>query len=310
MNRLLRRLAGSLVNFGVFKFVEQSFAFALYPLYVFGIFLFNADSINLLYKRYPSLLIIFLLKSHSRIILWFMVNSSLHSIALQALPKAASNTSQSSLDCKLYHSPIPQATRRAIFTRFWVLNQRVGGSCFLKGDHTAYFRYYEAQCSSLIRGKVSLRNQNQEYLLKIIEYLQNSDLEYRSIVDSLLRDYPQLDHSLVRPSIFTAARLWSMLHIGEEEQAVTPGQKPIEWEDGTLKKCIQQCFEIDSDVLDSVKLPKSFNAMALAEIGNIQIVWTNNLADHLLMRNDDTKVTIFHHADFLRRHGEGKLYAP
>lgn len=176
----------------------------------------------------------------------------------------------------------------------------------MEGDHTAYFRYYEAQCSSLTRGKVSLRNQNQDYLLKIIGYLQNSDAEYEAIVDSLLGDYPQLDHSLIRPSISTAARLWSMLHIGQEEQAVTPGQKSIEWEDGTLKECIQQCFELDSDVSDPVKLPKNFNAMALAEIGNIQIVWTNNLADHLLMRNDDTKVTIFHHADFLRRHREGK----
>lgn len=239
-----------------------------------------------------------------------MVHSLLHSIALQALPKAASNTIQSNLDCKLHDSPIPEATRRAIFTRFWILNKTEAGSCFVKGDQTAYFRYYEAQCSSLTRGRVSLRNQNQDYLLKIIGYLQNSDAEYQLIVDSLLQDYPQLDHSLVRPSIFTAARLWSMLHIGQEEQAVTPGQKPIEWEDGTLKKCIQQCFEFDSNVSDSVKLPKSFNAMALAEIGNIQIVWTNNLADHLLMRNDDTKVTIFHHADFLRRHKEGKLYAP
>lgn len=235
-----------------------------------------------------------------------MVNSSLH-IALQALPAAASNTSQNNLDCKLYHAPIPQATRRAIFTRFWILNHREAGHCFSEGDHTAYFRYYEAQCGSLTRGKVSLRNQDQDYLLKIIGYLQKSDAKYQSIVDSLLRDYPQLDQSLIRPSISTAARLWSMLHIGQEEQAATPGQKPIEWEDGTLKECIQQCFEPDSDVSDPVKLPKTFNAMALAEIGNIQIVWTNNLADHLLMRNDDTKVTIFHHADFLRRHREAKL---
>lgn len=142
----------------------------------------------------------------------------------------------------------------------------------MEGDYTAYFRDYEAHCSSLTRGKVSLRNQNQDYLLKIIEYLQNSDAEYQSIVDSLLRDHPQLDHGLIRPSIFTAARPWSMLHIGQEEQAVTSGQKPIEWEDGTLKECIQQCFEHDSAGLDRVKLPKTFNAMALAEIGNIQIV--------------------------------------
>lgn len=236
-----------------------------------------------------------------------MVNNLLHSVALQALPEVAPNTSQSNLDCKLYHSPIPPATRHAILTRFWSLTHREAGPRLSEGDHTAYFRYYEAQCGSLTRGKVSLRNQNQEYLLRIIGYLQNSDTEYQSIVDYLLVDYPHLDHSLIRASICTAARLWSMLHIGQEEQAVTPGQKPIEWKDGTLKKCVQQCFELDSNVSDPVKLPKTFNVMALVEIGNIQIVWTNNLADHLLMRNDDTKVTIFHHAEFLRRHKQGNL---
>lgn len=237
-----------------------------------------------------------------------MVSNQLHRIALQALPEVASNTtSQSNLDCKLCHSPLSQATRRAIFTRLWILDRTEARTLYSEVDHTAYFRYYEAQCSNLTRGRVFLRGQNQDYLLTIIEYLQNSDTEYQSVVDHLLRDNPQLDQSLIRPSIFTAARLWSMLHIGQEEQAVTPGQKPVEWEDGTLKNCIQECFEFDSDVSDPVKLPRSFNAMALDEIGNIQIVWTNNLADHLLMRSDDTKVTIFHHAYFLRRHKEGKL---
>jgi hypothetical protein len=34
-------------------------------------------------------------------------------------------------------------------------------------------------------------------------------------------------------------------------------------------------------------------------------VWTSNLADHLLMRDDDTKVILFHHACFLRKHRDG-----
>lgn len=236
-----------------------------------------------------------------------MANNFLHSIELHALPDAAPNTSRSNLDGKLCLLPLSQATRRAIFIRFWILNRTEAESRFSEGDHTAYFRYYEAQCSGLTRGRVFLRRQSHEYLLKIIRYLQNSDTDYQSIVDSLLSDYPQLDHSLVRPSINTAARLWSLLHIGEEKLAVTPGQKSIKWEDGTLKQCIERCFEFDSEASDPVKLPKTFNAMALDKIANIQVLWTDNLADHLLMRNDDTKVAIFHHASFLRRHKEGKL---
>ena len=36
-----------------------------------------------------------------------------------------------------------------------------------------------------------------------------------------------------------------------------------------------------------------------------KVEWTNNLADHLLMRDDDTKVPVFHQASFLRCHRDG-----
>ncbi len=235
-----------------------------------------------------------------------MADSSPSSIALQALPGAATTTICSNLDWKLYRMPLPPATRRAIFNQMWNLKPE---SHFPEGEHSAYFRYYEAQCNGLTRpmGRALLREQNQEYLLNIIGHLQNSDTEYQSLVDLLLREYPQLDRSLVCPSVFIAARLWSMLNIGVEEQALTPGQNPVDWKEGKLKQCVQQCFECDSEVPNVVKLSKNFNAMSLEQIGNIQIVWTSNLADHLSMRDDDTKVIIFHHASFLRQHKDGNL---
>jgi hypothetical protein len=34
-------------------------------------------------------------------------------------------------------------------------------------------------------------------------------------------------------------------------------------------------------------------------MAGLEIVWTDNLADHLRLTDDDTKVHIFHHASFL-----------
>ncbi|KAL8877912.1 MAG: hypothetical protein Q9198_004171 [Flavoplaca austrocitrina] len=51
--------------------------------------------------------------------------------------------------------------------------------------------------------------------------------------------------------------------------------------------------------LDTVKLPQTFTAANLEKIAGIRIVWTNNLADHLLLRDDDTKVMLFHHVSAL-----------
>ena len=50
---------------------------------------------------------------------------------------------------------------------------------------------------------------------------------------------------------------------------------------------------------DTVKLPQTFTAANLEKIADIRIVWTNNLADHLLLRDDDTKVMLFPHVSAL-----------
>lgn len=207
--------------------------------------------------------------------------------------------------CKLSQTPLPLATRCAIFNKIWFLNRTVAEYCLSEDENSAYFRYYEAQCSGLTRGRGLLRDQSQEFLLKIIGYLQDSTKEYHSIVDSLRLEHPSFDDKLIYPSIFVAARVWSMIHIGEDEQAITPGQTPIVWRDGILKQRVEDCFGRDSPTTEVVKLPKIFNALNLDKMGGIQIVWTSNLAEHLLMMDDDTKVIVFHHASFLRRHRDG-----
>jgi hypothetical protein len=50
---------------------------------------------------------------------------------------------------------------------------------------------------------------------------------------------------------------------------------------------------------EHVKLEKLFNAYNLSRIARIEVVWTSNLADHLRMQDDDTRVAIFQHAFFL-----------
>jgi len=45
---------------------------------------------------------------------------------------------------------------------------------------------------------------------------------------------------------------------------------------------------------------KIFTARNIDRIGGIRIRWTNNLADHLRLSDDDGAVFIFHHASFLK----------
>ena len=50
---------------------------------------------------------------------------------------------------------------------------------------------------------------------------------------------------------------------------------------------------------EHVRLPKSFDAWSIEMVGGIEIAFTDNLADHLLLVEEDSKVLIFHHVSFL-----------
>jgi hypothetical protein len=100
-------------------------------------------------------------------------------------------------------------------------------------------------------------------------------------------------------SIDLAARLLLMLKIGVFKHQALP-RRCLAWTDGSLPEFVQGHFD-EAPILnyDHVRLPKAFNAWSIATIGGIDIGFTDNLADHLLLVEDDTRVLIFHHASFL-----------
>ena len=53
---------------------------------------------------------------------------------------------------------------------------------------------------------------------------------------------------------------------------------------------------------DLVRLPHSFTAESIERIAGIEIRWTSNLANHLLLHDDDTKLFLFHDVSILRLH--------
>jgi hypothetical protein len=98
-----------------------------------------------------------------------------------------------------------------------------------------------------------------------------------------------------------AARVLTMIDVGELRQGVRLGQTPRTWTHGTLKEFVSSCFP-KTVQLERVKLEKIFNARNLEHIAGIQVIWTSNMADHLQLEDDDTRVKLFSHASFLDLH--------
>ncbi|KAK8086115.1 hypothetical protein PG994_001089 [Apiospora phragmitis] len=104
-------------------------------------------------------------------------------------------------------------------------------------------------------------------------------------------------------SINLTLRLVSLMKFGAAMGEFIPHRCPhrcLVWEQGSLKEHLAGYFG-KPPVLncDRVRLPKSFHAWGIERIGGINICFTDNLADHLLLVDDDSRLMIFHHASFL-----------
>jgi hypothetical protein len=98
-------------------------------------------------------------------------------------------------------------------------------------------------------------------------------------------------------------RLWLMVHMGKVPRGVT-GQSTVAWKQGYLQAAINDHFQYQLILTDSVKFEKIFNLRNVERIADVKIQWTPNLIDHLKFNEDGKKpvLNVFHHATFLNYH--------
>ena len=106
-------------------------------------------------------------------------------------------------------------------------------------------------------------------------------------------------------SINLAARLLTMMKFGAVKHQAIP-RHHINWDGGSLGDFVKDYLNVPPVLgCESIRLPKSFNAWSVELVGGIQVGFTDNLVDHLLLVEDDSKVLIFHHVCFLEYQTHG-----
>lgn len=119
---------------------------------------------------------------------------------------------------------------------------------------------------------------------------------------------------LISQAIDLAIRIWLMVDVGEVAGSLVPGQTPLVWANGTLKGFIENQFgsPIPAPKTIRVKLDKVFTARNLECIAGLQIIWTDNLSDHLRLTADtvadDRCIAIFHHISVLKHHKDNQVF--
>ncbi|KAI9772501.1 MAG: hypothetical protein M1840_000706 [Geoglossum simile] len=208
-----------------------------------------------------------------------------------------------SLDDLMHRTPTSSTTTLELLTQLWscdvpskLNNQEL--------DPEAYFAYHRKQCSHALHdGGRHIYTRTHRDILEIAEDLEGG-LSRETIRERLslkLADpKPANENELLDSSVDLTARLVSMMDIGVLQYGFS-GRRELVWNKGTLRDFVNGYFNVAITLGQDVKLENMFNARNLGRIAGIEIVWTDNLADHLRMIDDeDKKVAIFHHALFLK----------
>ena len=174
----------------------------------------------------------------------------------------------------------------------------------------AFFSRYGTLCSLAANTNRAIVSITHWQLASVIKLLQDSgEARDRSALNEMVSNNPYFilddvmrQHICAPTLIDLALDVWSMLSVAKFPGDISYDE-PIHWEDHmTVTDLFRQCFPLVPESQDVVKLPQTFTAAHLEKIGGIQVIWTSNLADHLLLKEDDTKLMLFHQVSILRLH--------
>lgn len=177
--------------------------------------------------------------------------------------------------------------------------------------YESFFTRYALLCRLAANKDREVERVTHWHLVEIIMLLKNHESTREEVaVKAMQNSVVAYTESLAETLVDLAAGLWLMLSISKYPGDISYDE-PILWADDEklmdehydLKKGpINSSFSQRYNSTDLVKLPQAFAAAHLEKICGIKVIWTSNLADHILLKDDDTKLMLFHQVSILQLH--------
>ncbi|KAK8092179.1 uncharacterized protein PG998_015011 [Apiospora kogelbergensis] len=179
------------------------------------------------------------------------------------------------------------------------------GEASSKIDHTAYAYYYSKQWQVMMVGHDSGGHYpvptGIDDILDLACQIRDGKTRAEIIAQlCALRGGMAFTHQGAENFVNLTLRLLSMVNFGTARRQIMPRGCLVWDRDGSFAEHLADHFG-KPPVLscEQVRLPKSFHAWSIEKIGGIDICFTDNLADHILLVEDDSKLLLFHHVSFL-----------
>ncbi|KAF6236671.1 hypothetical protein HO173_004962 [Letharia columbiana] len=231
------------------------------------------------------------------------------------IEKEAYDEAKSALQCYLLSQPLQSLSSRYYFLSnvFDLQPFELHLSTIQATDNAyeSFFTRYAYLCKLAANKDREIERVTHWHLVEIIALLKDHGSTREEIAAMITQD-PVIAHSgsLARTLVDLAAGLWLMLLISKYPGDISYDE-PIIWRDNEKlgeerhelnEGFINKNFSCRYNSTDLVKLPQAFTAAHLEQIGGIKVEWTSNLADHLLLKDDDTKLMLFHQVSILQLH--------
>jgi hypothetical protein len=221
----------------------------------------------------------------------------------------------SALNGEILRGPLTPQIKKDILRGLWPTSGINGTEDYFP-DWEPYFDYYQTQCRDALheQGKHVLVRKHQDIIDVSGQLLRGQSRDEiktgLKILFTTDEERPDEDEILDN-SVDLVARLYLMVNISAYKSTWTQGTRLL-WNTPSLKDFLQTCFTAHPRLNDgNIRFEKVFTAFNIERIAGVEICWTNNLADHLLMvKDDDKKVALFHHASFLKRQRDNPLFPP
>jgi len=213
----------------------------------------------------------------------------------------ATQSDEESITLQTY--PLPKWMENCLQKELWKRCGPKGGSSDF--DLAVYFKYYSRQCQRYaLDGGIHMSAKTHNHLLTIADIVLQ-DIQKAAAFEELKKWEPHSNavESCLNKSVHLCAALLLMMEVGDQRFGFS-GSYPLKWHSSqSLREAVCQHFENARGRIiqpDNQRTGKLFTAHNLKHIGGMEIRWTDNLVDHLLLKDDGLTVSIFHYASFLK----------
>ena len=208
---------------------------------------------------------------------------------------------------EVLQDPVTSEARAEIVQRLWRDRRRISS----KRHHfawDAYFGFYTRECNAALTDEgAHLCSRTHRSLLQIAHLLEDAtdEEEIRERLRQTLTTRRTIadERKMLDGSLKLATRIFAMISIGPLSSEIS-AKHSLPWAQGTFKDAVHEYFNQPPDIeLDPKENVVSADLVChnIERMSGIEVLWTDNLLDHLRLVEGDKKLCVFHHASFLRK---------